>query len=66
MKINSLCEILILYNAILDFFIDSSLGEREDLTPHPAFSDFINSYSKFGTLILYWEDKGMPKCNVTK
>lgn len=66
MKINSLCEILIIYNAILDYFIDTGYGERVDLTPHPAFAAFISSYSQFGSLISYWEDYGMPKCNQTK
>lgn len=65
MKINSLCEILIIYNAILDFFIDSGLGEFGDLTPSPALNSFIDSYSELGNLISYWEEKGLEKCNQT-
>jgi hypothetical protein len=66
MKINSLCEIFIIYNAILDFFIDTGYGEKQDLTPHPAFIDFIDSYSKFDSLISYWEEKGMLNCTNPK
>lgn len=65
MKINSFCQIISIYNAILNYFIDTGLGELEDLTPHPAFASFVDSYSKFGSLVSYWESKGMPRCNET-
>jgi len=66
MKINSLCQIFNIYNAILDYFIDSGLGELDNLTPHPAFTSFIDSYSEFGSLVSYWEARGMPNCTINK
>lgn len=65
MKINSLCKIISLYNAIFEFFIESGFGELQDLTPHPAFASFVDSYSQFGGLVSYWEDRGLPACNET-
>lgn len=65
MKINSLCELIIIYNGILDFFIDSGFGEFRDLTPSPALNSFIDSYSELGSLVSYWEEQGLEKCNQT-
>jgi hypothetical protein len=55
MKINNLCELLIVYNGILDFFIDSGYGEQPNLTPHPTLNHFIDSYSQLDNLLLLWK-----------
>lgn len=62
MKINSLCELIKVYDAILFFYIDTGYGELNNLTPSPALSHFLDSYSKLGTLISYWEAHGMLSC----
>lgn len=54
MKINSLCLLIKAYNAILDFYIDTGFGESQQLTPLPALSHFVDSYSELGNLVSYW------------
>lgn len=62
MKINLLCKLISLYNGLQQFYIESSLGELDNLTPHPALVAFIDSYSKLNSLISYWEANGLPAC----
>lgn len=66
MKIKSICELVKVYNGILNFFIDSGFGELADLTPSAALDNFIDSYSELGTLISYWEERGMPAMNCSE
>jgi len=58
MKIKSICELIKAYNAVLNFFIDTGFGERFDLSPHPALTHFIDSYSEFDSLLSHWEEHG--------
>jgi len=55
MKINSLCQLIIYYNAILDFFIDSGFGELSTVSTHPAVDHFLDSYSELDSLLLLWK-----------
>lgn len=55
MKINNLCELVLFYNYIYDFYIDTGFGEKPDLTPHPALTSFIDSYSQLDNLISEWK-----------
>lgn len=57
MQIKSLCELLTVYNAIYNFFIESGYGEQPDLTPHPTLTYFIGSYSQLNHLLSVWETK---------
>lgn len=63
MKIKSLCELIAVYNGIIDFFIDSGYGELQDLTPHPTLVHFVSSYSELNNLVLYWNTTGEVMCN---
>lgn len=56
MLIESLCELKIVYESILDYFIDSGSGELRTVGTHPALSYFISSYNELGSLISYWKD----------
>lgn len=62
MKIKSICDLIKVYNAIFNFFIDSGFGELQDLTPHPALDYFISSYSELDNLVLYWNTTGQILC----
>lgn len=55
MEINSLCELKIVYDRILEFFIDTGFGEQANLTPFPALTDFVSSYSKLGDILSFWK-----------
>lgn len=57
MKINSFCQLIKGYNAILGFFIDTGFGESQQLTPLPALTHFIDSYSELDNLLSYWVKK---------
>lgn len=68
MKIKSFCDLIIAYNGIFDFFIDTGFGELPDLTPSPALDSFVSSYSELGGLIFDWEAAGLCtycQCNET-
>lgn len=54
MKINTFCLLINYYNAILDFYIDTGIGETNDFGPHPALDYFIDSYSELDSLLSYW------------
>jgi len=55
MEIKTLSQLKLVYDAILDFFIDTGYGEM-DYGQHPALANFINSYNKLDSLILYWKE----------
>lgn len=66
MKINSICQLIKVYNAIFTFFVDTGFGEQPDLSPHPALNHFLNSYGELDTLLSLWEKHGwkdVRKCD---
>lgn len=51
MKINSICELIKIYNGIFSYWLYNGHIELGTGSPHPTFSYFIDSYSEFGHLM---------------
>lgn len=68
MKIKSICDLVTVYNAIFNFYVDSSVGERGDVGSLPALNYFISSYNELGNLVAYWKKRpgseNMFKCSI--